>query len=114
MSKLKAKNPKNDRAAAIADKIAEQVRTLILRNWGIITPILNEEEGGEGEIKLAFGTTISDRSATPGEEADKDNRIKTTLSFSAKHSDKIEAAIPDPDQMELGETKTPADPDLEA
>lgn len=103
MSTKKPKTQKNERATAIADKISEQVRTLITRDWDKISVILDEDQGGEGEIKLSIGVTIRDRSSTPGEEAAKDNVLSTTLAFSTRFSDKIESALPDLAQMELGE-----------
>lgn len=107
-----AKKPtttKNERATAIADKIAEQVRTLITRDWDKISEVLDEDQGGDGEIKLSFGTIIRDRAAMPGEQADKDNQLKTTMSFSTKFSDAIESKIPDPTQPDLPGTKNPTD-----
>lgn len=103
MSTKKAKNPKNDRAAAIAEKIAEQIKTLITRDWPEISAKLDEDQGGDGEITLAFKTLIRDRSSAPGEESTKDNQIKSVLSFSTRFSDTIESAIPDPAQMSLDE-----------
>lgn len=99
---------KSERATAIADKIAEQVRTLVTRDWDKISEVLDEDQGGEGEIKLSFGTMIRDRAATPGEQADKDNSLKTTMHFSSKFSDSIESALPDPAQTEM--KIPPADP----
>lgn len=102
----KTTTKKGERAAAIADKIAEQIRTLVTLDWDKISEVLDEDQGGEGEIKLSFGTMIRDRAATPGEQADKDNQIKTTMSFSTKFSDAIESAIPNPDQPDLPNTGT--------
>lgn len=102
MAKRKTASSTNvtlDRAATIAEKVGDQIKTLIGRNWPEIQEILDSEGGGE--IKLAFGTTITDRAATPGEHADKDNSLVTTISFSSKHSDKIESALPDPSQPDL-------------
>lgn len=101
----KKKNPKNDRAAAIAQKIGEQVTTLIARDWPEISKKLDEDQGGEGEIKLSLGVTIRDRAAEPGTESAKDNQIRTVLAFSTKFSDSMETEIPNPDQMNLGETE---------
>lgn len=104
MSNKKApKSPKNARAVAIADKIGEQVRTLITRDWPQISAKLDEDEGGEGEIKISFGVTIRDRAAVPGEQAEKDNSIRCVMSFSSKFSDSLESEIPDASQMELVE-----------
>jgi len=87
-----------DIAEAIIEKIQEQAKILIARNWPDISKIM-EKDGGE--IKLALTATITDRKATPGEQADKDNRIKLAISFSEKHSDSTEAALPDPNQPDL-------------
>lgn len=84
-------------AAEIAEKASEQVKLLIGRNWPEISRILEKDE----EIKLTFGSTITNRDAEAGTQADKDHRIKTTVSFSEKHSDVIEAALDDPSQPEL-------------
>lgn len=103
----KPKTIKNERAQLIADKVAEQVRTLITRDWPEINAILDEKEGGEGEINLSFKTLIRDRAATPGEEAAKDNQLRTVMSFSTKFSDSLESEIPNQNQPDLPRNEEP-------
>jgi hypothetical protein len=87
---------------AVADEISRQHRDLALRNWPDIQRLLEDEEN-DGEIKLAFATTVTNRAAEEGTQSAKDSRIVTTLSFSlGKKSDKIESAFPDPNQLPLG------------
>lgn len=95
----KPKSPAAERATAIADKIADQVRTLVTRDWGEISTVLIEN--ADSEITLKFSTIIRDRPASPGEQAEKDNQIRTTMAFSTKFSDSIECPLPDPNQPEL-------------
>lgn len=96
-----ATEPQNttlDRAHTIAEKVGDQIRTLIGRNWRDIQDRIEDETG---EVKISFGVTITDRQAEEGTHASKDNRIATTISFAKKFSDKIESEIPDSNQPEL-------------
>lgn len=91
-------------AQQVADEVARQHHELTNRNWAQIQDTMNGDE--DGEVKLTFATTITNRRAEDGNQASKDSRIVTTMSFSlGKKSDKIESAFPDPAQMEL-----PVDP----
>lgn len=89
-----------DRAHTIAEKAGDQIRTLLGRNWREISEILDDADTGN-EIKLACSITITDRVSAPGEHGEKDNRVKSSMSFAVKTSDSIESEIPDPNQMEL-------------
>lgn len=93
------KEHSNDKAEAIVEKIKEQLGLILLRNWPDIERI-KDKDGGE--ITIGAKITLVERKATPGEQADKDNRIKTTIAFAEKHSDSAESEIPNPDQAELG------------
>jgi hypothetical protein len=84
-------------AKDIAEKGGVQFSTLLGRNWPEVSAIIAEE----GEINLHASFKITLRDAESGNHADKDRRIKTTLSFSKKHSDSVEDTIADPDQPEL-------------
>jgi hypothetical protein len=89
-------------AEAVADKIAEQTRQLVIKNWPDIDKTMDADEGKE--IKLSFSTTLTHRAAEEGTVASKDSRILTTLAFSlGKQSDKTESPFPDPEQMELSD-----------
>lgn len=57
------------------------------------------------EIKVSASIMIRNRSAMPGEQADKDNGLTVTISYAEKHSDKINASFPDPNQPDLPGTK---------
>lgn len=94
----KAATPATDELAELlVEKISDQVKTLIGRNYPDIRSLLEADE----EVKLSFGVSITDRKAEPGTHADKDNKIITTISFSKRHTDKIENSLPDPMQPEL-------------
>jgi hypothetical protein len=82
----------------IVTKITEQVQLLIGRQWPDIQRIMDD---GSGEIKLAIGVTITDRKSTPGEQADKDNRVRVTIAFAEKYSDSTETDLLDPNQLDL-------------
>jgi hypothetical protein len=82
----------------IVTKITEQVQLLIGRQWPDIRRIMDDDSG---EIKLAVGVTITDRKATPGEQSDKDNRVRVTIAFAEKYSDSTETDLPDPNQPDL-------------
>lgn len=100
----------SDIAAAVAAEISKQHRDLTIRTWPDIQRLLDED----GEIKVSFSTTLTNRKAEEGTVAAKDSRIATVVTFSlGKLSEKIESGFPDPDQMELGEQgpKPPADPE---
>jgi hypothetical protein len=97
--------PSTALAAEITAKTAEQIVVLINRNWPGIRERLEEDEG---QIKLAFNVTITDRETEPGEHADKSNRIKTTISFSKRFTDSTEAALDDPSQPMLPSLSGPA------
>lgn len=94
---------KADYATVIIEKTCDELRLLLSRNWGNIGRIL----GAEQEITISSKLVITDRKATPGEQADKDNRIKVSISFAEKYSDNVEAPLPDPAQteMDLGKPK---------
>lgn len=87
-----------DFATALIQTINDQVKTLIAKNWPDVQAMLADQQ----EIDLSLKVSIIDRIATPGEQADKDNRVRTTISFAKKFSDNIEGALPDPDQQQLG------------
>lgn len=87
----------NTLAKEIVDKSREQVGQLIGRRL----PDINRILGKEGEIKLSFGTTVTNRDAEPGAQADKDQRIKTTIAFAEKFTDSMESALDDPTQPDL-------------
>lgn len=110
-TKPSTQTPKSDELAqAIAEKIADQHRTLAARNWPEIKSTMDSDE--TGEIVIQFKTTITDRPAEPGNVANKDSRIVTTMSFSlGKKSDKIESELPNPEQPEL--TNTDGEPIVE-
>lgn len=84
-------------ARAIIHKINEEASLLLARNWPDIGRILNKDQ----ELAIGAKILISDRKASPGEQPDKDSRIKVTISFAEKYSDSIEADLPDPSQPEL-------------
>jgi hypothetical protein len=95
-----AKKPQtkdNELAQLIIDKIKDQVGTLAGREWPDIGRILDTDE----EIDLAFKVSIVDRKPKPGETADKDNQIKTTIAFSEKYTSKIDSPLPDVNQPDL-------------
>lgn len=94
-----AENTTLSRAHVIAQKIGDQVQQLVERNWRDISEIIEGDESGT--IKVGFSTVINDRAPEPGTHADKDSRIKTTLSFAVKTSDSVESDIPDPAQTSL-------------
>lgn len=73
------------------------LNALIGRNWPAMAEILEDEE----EITLSLKLVATNRSAAEGEHADVDHRLKTTISFSKKFSDSIDAALSDPSQPEL-------------
>lgn len=103
MSK-KAPTKSAELAAAVADKIADQTRQLVIDNWTDIDRTMNGSE--DKEIKLSFGTVLTHREPEEGTVASKDSRIKTTLAFSlGKASDSVDSPYPEPDQMELGDPK---------
>lgn len=96
----KAKSQSAELAEAVADEIAKQHRELVIRTRPDIQRLLDQD----GEIKVTFGTVLTNRPAEEGTVASKDSRILTTVHFSlGKLSEKIESAFPDPEQMELGE-----------
>lgn len=101
MSTKKApKNLKNQIAQAVAAKIAEQHEQLTARNWPEIEATMEADD--DGEVKLSFSTTVTNRPAEPGSVASKDSRIKTTLAFSlGKKSDSIDSPFPEADQLDL-------------
>lgn len=90
----------DDLAQQVCEKIADQHRTLTARNWPEIKSTMEADE--DGEVKLAFSTVITNRPAEPGNNASKDSRIVTTMSFSlGKKSDKIESEFPTAEQPDL-------------
>lgn len=91
-------------AQEIVDKTSGQTETLISRNWPEMRRILEKEE----ELKVTLSVTITDRKTEPGEQADKSNRIKTTISFSERFTDSVEAALEesDSDQGQLAFNRT--------
>lgn len=100
MPKPKSKNA--ELAEAVADKIAEQVKQLVLDNWADIQKTMDGND--DKEIKLSLATTLTHRPAEEGAVASKDSRIKTVLAFSlGKSSDSVDSPFPDAEQMELGE-----------
>lgn len=100
MSNRKAKNPDNEIGELVAQKIAEQHQQLTEENWPKISALLKEDE----EVKVSFGTVITNRAAEEGTVANKDSRIITTIAFSlGKFTAKKESPFPTPDQMDLGE-----------
>lgn len=99
----KPKSKSAELASAVAEKIADQVKQLVIDNWTDIDRTMNADEGKE--IKISFATTMTHRAAEEGNVASKDSRILTTLAMSlGKLSDKTESPFPDPQQMELGGT----------
>jgi len=87
----------NELASLITEKVAEEVKTLMARNWPQIKPIFVEDQG----VKLSFKVDITNRESEPGEHADADKRVRVTIAFGVRHSDSIDAALPDPTQPEL-------------
>lgn len=86
---------------AVARELAKQHRELMNRNWGEIQTLLEDDDSGN-EVKLSFSTTLTNRAGEPGNVADKDSRIISTIAFSlGKKTDKIESSFPDPNQPEL-------------
>lgn len=75
----------------------EHLRTLIGRKWPEISRIIDKD----GEITIAAKIAVTAREPEPGKHADKDNRVKTTISFAEKFSDSTESALEDPSQPEL-------------
>jgi hypothetical protein len=84
-------------AEAVTAKIAEELKTLLFRNWKNIGRILT----ADGDIAIGAKIMINDRKATPGEHPEKDSRIKVSISFAEKYSDTIEGELPDPSQSEM-------------
>ena len=111
MSTRKPKTPPTaaaDRATAIADKVSEQVKTLICRNWTEIQDILTDEH----TAKLSFGVTLKEEYGD-----DKASGLDTSISFSLKFKDSVSSPLPDPAQGTLpieDKPKEPAEPNIEA
>jgi hypothetical protein len=76
-------------ADIIIEKLQEHVKSLINLKYLEIREIID----GEGEIKLSFSATITDRETDPGEHAEKSDRIKTTLSFSIRSTATVESQL---------------------
>lgn len=101
MAKPTTKTKSAELAQAVADKIADQIRSLVIDNWPDIDRTMTSDEGKE--ISLSFSSKLTHRAAEDGTVASKDSRILTTLAFSlGKLSDKTESPFPEPDQLELG------------
>lgn len=84
-------------AEEIITAAQNHIATLVSRKWPEIVRILEKE----GEIAISAKIAVTAREATPGEHADKDNRVKTTVSFAEKFSDSTETALGESDQTEL-------------
>lgn len=89
--------PTTHTAAEIIDAAQQHINTLVARQWPEINEILENEE----EITISAKIVVTARTAEVGEHPDKDNRVKTTISFAKKFSDSTESALDDPDQGEL-------------
>jgi hypothetical protein len=90
-------SPSSELGQAIIEKAQEQLKVVLGRTWPDIQRILTADE----EITIGMKLIISDRKATTGEQAEKDGRLRLSISFSEKYSDAIESQLPDPAQGEL-------------
>lgn len=70
-------------------KMQEQSKILVNRKWLDIQRILE----AEGEVKISLGTTLTMRDTEPGEQAEKSNRLRTTISFSERFTDSVECQL---------------------
>jgi hypothetical protein len=92
-----AKTAAAELAEAIIEVTAKQLALVLGRNYPEIQRILEKDK----EIKISAGITITDRPATEGNQASKDNRIRVAISFAEKFSDSTETELPDPSQTEF-------------
>lgn len=87
----------NALAEEIRTKTAEQVAALIARNWSGISTMMEDADG----INLSFKVAVDHRTSEAGQHPDKDNRIKTTISFSKRVTDSIDGVLEDGAQGKL-------------
>lgn len=78
-------------ADTVIEKLQDQVKTLVNRNW----PDINQMLDDEGELKIAFGVTLTNRDTQTGEQADKSDRLKMTLAFAKRYTDSVECKLTD-------------------
>ena len=84
-------------AEEIIEALREHVGVLVGRKWPEISRILDKD----GEISISAKISVTKREPELGEHADKDDRVKTTISFAEKFTDSTESALEDPAQPEL-------------
>lgn len=84
-------------AKAVCDAATNHLETLIRRHWDELGDLLEDAE----EVTVSAKIVITSRDPEIGEHPDKDNRVKTTISFSKKVSDSMDSALNDPRQPEL-------------
>ncbi len=93
----KATTEEEQFAELVIAKVQEQAQILLAKHWPEIRELLTDDE----EVNLAMKCSIIDRTATAGEHADVDSRIKLTLSFAKKFSDSVESPLPDINQPDM-------------
>lgn len=86
-------------ADLIIEKLQDHVKSLINMKYPEIKEIIDTE----GEIKLSFSATITDRETEPGEHAEKSDRVKTVLSFSIRSTAMIESQLNEHPELFDGE-----------
>lgn len=87
---------KPDLAKQAIGHIQNHVAKLTGENWPEIGRILEKEKG---EIKISFGVTLNSREPEPGTQAEKDDRVKTTISFSERFTASTESALESDDSQ---------------